>query len=78
MKFNYSKLLGKMKECGFSQEQLAKAIGVSESTLNAKLNNKYYFNAKEMYLICKALNIDIEEMSAYFFATEVRDFGTIA
>lgn len=68
MKFNYSKLLGKMRECRFTQEQLAKAIGISKATLNAKLNNQYYFYAKEMYDICSVLNIPIDEIGEYFFA----------
>ena len=68
MKFNYSKLLGKMKECGFSQAQLAKAIGKSKATLSAKLNNHFCFTAEEMYAICAILNIPISEIGKYFFA----------
>lgn len=68
MKFNYSKLLGKIRECGFTQEQLAKAIGISKGTLSAKLNNQFYFYAKEMYDICEVLNIPISEIGEYFFA----------
>ena len=68
MKFNYSKLLGRMRECGFTQEKLANAIGISKGTLSAKLNNQFYFYAKEMYDICRVLNIPISEISEYFFA----------
>ena len=67
MKFNHSKLLGRIRECGFTQEQLAKAIGVSKATLSAKLNNQFYFTAKEMYDICDVLNIPISEIGEYFF-----------
>ena len=67
MKFNHSKLLGRMKECGFTQEQLAKAIGISRFTLNAKLNNKFNFDAEEMLAIAKALNIPLSEFAEYFF-----------
>lgn len=68
MKFNHSKLLGRIRECGFTQEQLAKAIGISKATLSAKLNNQFYFTAKEMYDICEVLNIPLSEISEYFFA----------
>ena len=68
MNFNYSKLLGRMRECGFTQEQLAKAIGISKYTLNAKLNNKFKFNSEEMLAIAKVLNIPLDEFGEYFFA----------
>ena len=48
MQNDYSKLLGRMKECGMTQEALACAIGISESTLNLKLNNKGVFTQKEI------------------------------
>ena len=68
MKFNYSKLLGRMKECGFTQEQLAKAIDISRYTLNVKLNNKFSFTQAEILAICKVLNIPISEIGEFFYA----------
>ena len=68
MKYNYSKLLGRMKECGFTQQRLARAIGISEYSLNAKLNNKFSFKQEEMDAICRALDIPNEEIGEYFFA----------
>ena len=68
MKYNYSKLLGRMKECSITQEQLAKALNKDVSTLSAKFNNKSQFKAEEMDAICKALDIPNEEIGAYFFA----------
>ena len=68
MKFNHSKLLGRIREQGFTQEQLAKAIGMSKATLSAKLNNQFYFTSKEMYNICAVLDIHISEINEYFFA----------
>ena len=67
MKFNYSKLLGKIKECGFTQAQLAEAIGISKYTLNTKLNNKFKFDSAEMLAIGKVLNIPLDEFGEYFF-----------
>ena len=67
MTFNHSKLLGKIRECGFTQEQIAKAIGISEYSLNKKLNNKSKFDSAEMLAIGKMLNIPTDEFGEYFF-----------
>lgn len=72
MKFNYLKLLGRIKECGFTQRTLAKAIGISNSTLSAKLNNKNAFTATEIAAICRLLDIAKHEVGEYFFAEEVQ------
>ena len=68
MKYNYSKLLGRMRECGITQEQLATEIGMNKATLSTKLNNKFQFKAEEMDAICKVLDIPNEEIGTYFFA----------
>ena len=68
MNYNYSKLLGRMKERGITQEQLAKEIVKDKSTVNAKLNGKYAFTTKEIDDICKVLDISNDEIGEYFFA----------
>lgn len=68
MKYNYSKLLGRIKECGLTQEQLAKAIGKNKSTISAKVNNQFSFTQGEMDDICKVLDISNDEIGDYFFA----------
>jgi transcriptional regulator with XRE-family HTH domain len=72
MKFNYSKLLGKIKECGLTQEKLAKIVGINKGTLNAKLKNKNSFTAAEMENIRSTLNISKDEIGDYFFAEKVQ------
>lgn len=67
MSFNHSKLLGKMRECGYTQEKLAEAIQMNKGTLNAKLKNKSHFTSDEMDSISKMLNIPSAEIGAYFF-----------
>ena len=67
MNFNYSKLLGRIREYGFTQENLAKEIGVSLSTMNAKLKNRGFFSGDEIYRICKLLKIATNEIGDYFF-----------
>lgn len=67
MKFNYSKLLGRMKEMGFTFETLADAIGMSKGTLSAKLNNHYYLTTAQIVAICKALKIAFKDIPLYFY-----------
>lgn len=68
MMYDYSKLLGRLREKNLTQEQLAKAIGKDKSTLNLKLNGRFPFTAKEIDDICKALDISNSEIGEYFFA----------
>ena len=67
MRYNYSKLLGRIRECGLTQESLAKAIGKNKSTISTKLNGRSPFTAREIDDICKVLNISNEEIGDYFF-----------
>ena len=67
MKNNYSKLLGRIKERGITQEQLAVMIGKNKSTISAKLQGHYSFTAKEIDSICRVLDISNDEIGAYFF-----------
>lgn len=68
MKFNYSKLRGRIRECNLTQEQLANAIKINKGTLSAKLNGQFAFTITEMLSIGAALNIPKNELYNYFFA----------
>lgn len=70
MKFNYSKLLGRIKECGYTQETLSNKISCSEATLSLKLNSRSFFEQRLMLEICDVLNIRMDEIGAYFFCIE--------
>ena len=72
MVFDYSKLLGRIKERGFTQESLAKQIKMSNSTLCLKLNNKANFRQMEIATICDALDIEPGNIGRYFFTLKVR------
>lgn len=76
MQFDYSKLLGRIRERGHTQKSLATAIGMSEGTMSLKLNNEAYFGQKEMLKICDVLEIPYTEIGSYFFAEKVRNFRT--
>ena len=68
MSFDHSKLLGKMRECGYTQEKLAEALKMNKGTLNAKLKNKSRFTSDEISDISNLLNIVPAEIGIYFFA----------
>ena len=67
MSFDHSKLLGRIRECGYTQKSLAKAIKMSVGTLVQKLKNRSHFTTEEMLAISELLDISSEEIGAYFF-----------
>ena len=73
MMYNYSKLLGRLREKGLTQEQLAKAIGKDKSTVNSKLKCRFPFTTKEIDDICRELDIPNHEIGEYFFCTDGLD-----
>ena len=67
MVFDYRKLKGKIKEVFDTQSAFAKALGISNVTLSAKLNNKAEFSQKEIDKASDLLKIKKEEIPIYFF-----------
>lgn len=72
MQFDYSKLLGRIKELGYTQEDLADEIGISESTMSLKLNNRAVFTQPEIVRIRRALAIPNHQIGVYFFTPKVQ------
>lgn len=70
MSFCYDKLKGKIKEKFGTQDSFAKALGISRTTLNLKLNNLSEFTQKEMIDALTLLEISGNEVSEYFFSLE--------
>ena len=73
MAFNYAKLLGRLRERGYTQKSLAQAIGINKATMSEKLNNKYSFTMTEMGAICNVLGIPRREIGDYFFDEKVQE-----
>ena len=69
--YNYSKLLGLMKEKGYTQASLADKINISECSMNLSLNNKRNFRQDEISNICTILNIENSKIEEYFFASNI-------
>lgn len=65
--YDYSKLLGRLREMGLTQSDLAGKIGISEATLNQKFKNKTEFKQTEIAKILNAVNVDMASVDTYFF-----------
>ena len=68
---DYSKLRGRIAECGMTQKHLAEKIGVSEGQLCQKMSARFTFKQKEILDICSVLGIDVGQISAFFFCPRV-------
>lgn len=73
MAFNYSKLRGKIREIFKTQSAFAEAMGMSSTSLSAKLNNNVEFSQKEIDKASDLLKIEKEEIPVYFFTLEVQE-----
>lgn len=69
--YDYRKLLGMMKERGFTQSKLAHQIKLSETSLNLTLNNNRSFKQDEITKICEALSISMADIPIYFFTHKI-------
>lgn len=65
---NILKLKGKIIECGFTQDDFAKAIRIDKSTLSRKLKTGEDFTIGQANRIAKELNLTKEEALAIFFS----------
>lgn len=68
---DYSKLLGRIREKGMTQAELAQKIGMSAATLNKKLRGHTEFMQSEISSLCTVLDIKDREISVYFFVPKV-------
>lgn len=71
---NTKKLKATMVEKGYTQELLAKEIGMSKNTLNAKINGKSKMYVDEAYAICEALRITSDDLKVSIFLPESSQF----
>lgn len=68
--YNYGKLLGRMKEKRFTQDELADKIGISATSMNLSLNNKRDFKQEEILSVCDCLGIPLSKIPEYFFCRQ--------
>lgn len=72
MKYNYSKLLGAIKENFRSQAAFARELGMSERTISLKINGKSEWKQDEIIKACSALKIKHADIPLYFFKNIVQ------
>ena len=65
--YDYSKLLGRIRERRLTQDRVAEMISISPASMNQKLGNKRPFKQDEIMLMCEALAIPYSEIPEYFF-----------
>lgn len=73
MKYDFSKLRGKIVEVFGKQEAFAKALGLSSRSLSLKLNNERYFKPTEISKAIDLLGLSLSDIPEYFFAVEVQE-----
>lgn len=71
MSYDYSKLLGAIKEKYGTQESFARNLGISNSTLNLRLNGHCEFKQNEINKSIELLEIAREDIPKYFFTLKV-------
>ena len=72
LKYNYSKLRGKIREVFNTERDFAVAMNLSKATISAKLNNAVEFSQTEIDNACSLLEIDQSDISTYFFTPKVQ------
>lgn len=70
--YDYSKLHGRIIEICGSQQEFAKRIGWSDTTLSKKLLNKTPWKQNQISDAISLLQISAKDIPDYFFKLEVR------
>lgn len=71
MRFDYSKLRGRIVEVCGTQSAFSEAIGLSQRTISLKLSNRISWRQNEIEIACDLLRIPKEDIPVYFFAEKV-------
>lgn len=66
-RFDYSLLRQRMKAYRFSVSQLASKAGMDRSSLSLRLNNRREFTQEDILKISNVLEINHDDLGAYFF-----------
>ena len=71
MQFEHNKLKGRIKEKGFTQEDVSKHLDIAPSTFSVKINGNVFFNQEEIEKLASLLKIPDEQYKEYFFTLKV-------
>mgnify|MGYP003293673981 CR=1 FL=1 len=75
MKFDYSKLIGRIIEKFGSRKAFAEACGLSENSISKKLSGKMGITTNDIikWSSSELLDIAIHDIPEYFFAFKVQE-----
>lgn len=68
LKYDYSKLTGKIIEKFGTRDKFASALMISRDSVSLKLNGKTPWKQEEIDKTCELLDIDKSDIGIYFFA----------
>lgn len=72
MRFDYSRLRGKIREVFGTEAAFAKELGIGRVSLSQRLNNALEFSSAEILKACALLGVSSSEIPLYFFAEKVQ------
>lgn len=72
MRFDFSKLRGRIVEMYGTNASFAEAMGQSKAWLSVRINNVVHWAADDIMKACELLHIPAEEIPIYFFTPEFR------
>jgi len=71
MAYNYNKLRGRIVEKYGSQEKFSNAVGISSVAISKKMRSITGFSQDDIVRWSALLDIDLKEVSEYFFDQKV-------
>ena len=71
VKYDYSKLKGRIREYFGTQDSFAESLDLSTTSMTSKLSGKVRFTQDEIYYAIQRLNIKPEELMDIFFKERV-------
>ena len=72
IRFDYSKLLGRIREKGMTQSAMAAQIGITPTAMSNKLAGKSDFRQGELERMAEKLEIADQEYGLYFFTRRLK------
>lgn len=69
--FDFSALVGKFTEEGYTRQSFAKELGISKNSMTNKLSGNYPFKVEEIARACSILDIPSSDIGRYFFTEKV-------
>lgn len=72
LKFDYSKVRGKIKEVFGTQDKFAENVNMGRVAVSQRLNNSIDLSDKEIFKWSRTLGIEAKDIPIYFFTLVVQ------